>query len=224
MFSPMPSVIWQHVAHRVNRADSGFAIARALGNSAAAPDALQTCTNGGQDCYPFPSPWSGPAWVGPFFLKPMHAIGQSCAICVIRALFWFVFAQLAVESRSITTNNRGRKSSCAKPLSYWLSFQCRLPGACKTLHRAALPGLQRVQPLPILPITTRLPARLLAVWPGLLHAALTSVCHPAIDLIGRAAFAPVVSAKRSSGVFPRMTAFLHLILSVLSPCRSVAHV
>ena len=209
--------VWQHVAHRAKCGHSGFAIVRALGNSAVAPAVLQTCSDSGQDCYPFPSPWSGPTRVGPFYTAPKDEIERSCAICVMCHIFWFVFSGLAVESPSITTNNRGRKLSCAIPLSYWLSFRCHLLAVCRIRHLAALLALRRVQHLPILPITTRLPVRLLADWLVLRRAALTSVCRPAIDLIRRIAFAPTMLNQRSSGVSPWMAAFLHSADSVLPP-------
>ena len=211
------SAFWQQVAHREIPPDSAFAIADAIGNSNPAPVFVQVCTDGGHDCYPFPSPWSDPAWVGPFFQTAVPAFGRSCAICVMPQSFWFVFAGLAVESSSITTNNRGRKLSCAIPFSYWLSFRCHLLAVCRIRHLAALLALRRVQHLPILPITTRLPVRLLADWLVLRRAALTSVCRPAIDLIRRIAFAPTMLNQRSSGVSPWMAAFLHSADSVLPP-------
>lgn len=212
MFSPTLSAAWQYVAHEVVGPDSGFAIPQALGNSGFAPAVLHSCSGGGQDCYPFPFPWSGPRRVGPFFEKPKGMFGRSCAICVMCRFFWFVFSALAVESPTITTNNRGRKSSCGTPLSCWPSFPCRLLAVCKTLHRGALPGPRRVRHLPILRTTMRLLARLLAVWPGPQPAASTSVCRPAIDLkpAQPAALAACQAAKpiqRSSGKIPRLAAF-----------------
>ena len=181
MNSRKVSAIRQQAAHCAIRTDSGFAIERRMGN----PDAIlvfkHTCIDGGQDCYPFPYPWSGPAKAGPFY-HTVGAIARSCVICVMAAFYWFDFPPLAVESDAITTNNRGRKTSCAKPLSYSLFFQCRLQAVCKTPRRAASRGLRRGPHWPILPTTTRLPARLLAAWRGLQLAALTWACRPVIDL------------------------------------------
>ena len=219
---------WQQAAHRAKHPDSGFAIARALGNSAGVPDGLQTCTHGGQDCYPFPSPWSGPARAGPFYPSPLGAILRNCANCLIWRFFRYDFAQLAVESPVITTNNRGRKSSCAIPLSYWPFFPCLLQVACKTQHRAALPGLRQVQRLPILPTTTRLPVRLLAVWRGQQLAASTSVCRPAIDLISAqtaaiAAFRATRTTMRPTGQVARLVVFF-VFGPKHAPFRSLTHV
>ena len=220
--------LWQQVAHRVKRADSGFAIAQPLGNSDTAPDDLHVCKDGGQHCYPFPSPWSGPARVGPFFPKSKRAFGRVHAICVKGYFFWFVFAGLAVESSSITTNNRGRKTSCGKPSFSWRFFQCPLLAVCKTRPAVALRGLLRVRHLPILPITMRLPARLSVVWRGLRHVALTSVCRRVIDLTsGKVAFlAALLTSKfitRSSGKIPRLAAFAFLA-PIQAFCRSPSHV
>ena len=215
---------WQQVAHQVDRPDSGFAIAQALGNSIRVADALRVCKDCGQDCYPFPSPWSGPAGVGPFFRKLLRAIGHSRAICVRGCFLWFDFAELAVESASITTNNRGRIKTCVKRSSFLRFLQLRWLAVCKTRPAVALPGRLPVPHLPILPTTTRLPARLLVVWRGQQPAASTSACRPAIDLTSArtaaiAAFRAAKTKARSSGDIPRLAAF-----AFSSPRRSYTDV
>lgn len=202
MFSPKLSAAWQQVAHRVLGHDSGFAIGNPLGNSSPVSALLSSGNRSGQDCYPFPSPWSGPVWVGPFFQRSKRALGPKGAICVKRRFFRFDFSWLAVESASITTNNRGRIKTCVKQSSFFHCFQCRLLAACRTLRRAVLPVRRLGRRLPILPITARLRVRLSAVWPVRPLAALTWVCRPATDLIRRARLAPAVLNKRSSGIFP----------------------
>ena len=228
MNSRKVSAIWQQAAHRVIPPDSGFAIERGLRNSGPASALLHSCADGGQDCYPFPLPWSGPFMAGPFFHTLVGAIARSCVIYVMAAFYWFVFAPLAVESHAITTNNRGRKTSCAKPLSYWLFFQCRLQAVCKTPRRAASQGLRPGPRWPILPTTTRLPARLLAGWRGLQLAASTWACRPVIDLTfsqtaGRPAFGAVCTKQRPSGIIPRLAVFAFLS-PLVAPHRSLSHV
>ena len=226
------SAFWQQVAHRESPPDSAFAIADAIGNSNVAPAFVQICTDGGHDCYPFPSPWSDPAWVGPFFQTAVPAFGRSCAICVMPQSFWFVFAGLAVESSSITTNNRGRKSSCVKPFFFLHFFRCRWLAACKTLLRAGLRVLRQGRLWPTLPITTPLPVRLLAVWRGLRPAASMWVCRPAIDLkfvqAGPSAANWIPKTiQRSSGDIPRLAAFAFLTANLFPQFgkrRSASHV
>lgn len=206
------TTIWQQVAHREISPDSAFAIAETIGNSDPASAVVQVCTDDGHDCYPFPSPWSDPARVGPFFQTDARVFGRSCAICVMPQSFWFVFAGLAVESSSITTNNRGRKSSCVKPFSYLQSCRCRLRAVCKTQPRAGLQVPRRGLLWPTLPITTPLPARLSVVWRGLQPAASTWGCRPAIDLkparsAARAPYRAASLIQRSSGEIPRLAAF-----------------
>lgn len=215
--------LWQQVAHRKNRPYSPFAIQQNLGDPWDAPGFLPQGFSFGQDCYPFPSPWSGPTLAGPFLTKPDGAFGHSCAICVMRCFFWFDFLRTAVESGIITTNNRGRKTSCGKSFFLWRFFQPLLRAVCKTRHRAALLALRRVQHLPILPTTVRLPVRLLVGWRGLRHAASTSACRLAIDLnrlsAAVAADTANTSLTRSTGANPRLAVF-----SFSAACRSFDHV
>ena len=216
---------WQHAAQRPDPRNSGFAIGPGRGNFSAMLAKVPDGVFGGQDCYPFPFPWFGPQRAGPFFTKSAAAFWHLHAICVRIEFFRFVFPRLAVESPSITTNKRGRTSSCGKPLSCLHFFPPRLPAVCKTLQHAVLPGRWRVPHLPILPTITHLQARLLVVWLGLQPAASTWACPPVTDLkpAHSAAAGSIHSIQRPSGLTPRLAAFVPAG-PVLAHRRSLPHV
>lgn len=222
------SSVWQQAAHQDFSVDIAFAIAGHISDFKTAFVDLQACKCGEPYCYPFPLPWSGPVWAGPFSKIMEGGLRHSCARYVIDAFFRYAFSVLAVESRAITTNNRGRTSSCIKPLSLWPSFRCRLPAVCKTPHRAVWQALRRVRLLPILPTTAPSPARLSADWPVRRPAASTSACRPAIDLIlAQPAEVSAIWAKatlwRSTGNIARLAAFAYLAPDLVHH-RSFPHV
>lgn len=178
MFPRKPLNLWQVFAQALRRAETGFARNESFGQDAD----IGGCGPMGHapDCYPFPSDWSGPSWVGPSFLRGM-TLRQTAAAARGNGFFHFASAGKSVESGSITTNTRG-KTSCGK-LSPFFSF-CRLAcrPACKTPRRAGLPvrRLVRLSPMPPKATLSMAPSSAaLRAWP---RAASKRACRPATDL------------------------------------------
>ena len=150
-----PLAFWQKYAQGPACDVFGFATASGLRNDRTASIAKGFSAASGQDCFPFPSPWSGPARVGPIFSGP--AFRRRIAACVKTAVLGFDFAMIPVESPAITTNQRG-SYQCVNPLSFLPCSPFRLPVAWTTRPRAALAARPQARFWPVPPTTTRLPA------------------------------------------------------------------
>jgi hypothetical protein len=196
-----PWVIWQAFAHRRLVVANGFAIVpndlhcfkaglRRLGHG------LRT-----QTCYPSPSLRSGPSQAGPIL-----EMRQVNADCVTSARFCFESPRITVESRAITTNQRGSytcasRFSCS-PFSFFL-----WPVACRIPPRAA-------SPVPLLAPQSRmrwtktwLPVRHSADLPAQPPVASNWACRPAVrptDLTACGRAEPpsrTIRASRPGGLF-----------------------
>lgn len=116
---------------------------------------------------------SGPSQAGPILCAAR--IG---ADCVRRFKFCFEIREIAVESRSITTNQRG-SLPCVNLLSFSSSLSRRLPAACRTLHRAASPVLRQGPLWPMLSMKTSSRVPQSVALPGPQPAESSLVCRPA---------------------------------------------
>jgi hypothetical protein len=140
--------------------------------------------------YTFPLTWPGPFGAGLFF-------GKACAFGA-RQEKTFPTPMIVVESRTITTNDRG--ISCGKYLSpcFW-QFLCL--AACRTIFSAGWLALVLVRRLPISRAAISMLARLWAVCSALCATILT--CAGAKPHLGA-----VYINARPNGHFARL-AFLH---------------
>lgn len=191
-----PLSVWQKFAQGPALREFGFATMTGLRDDQNAPFTKEFSTVSGHDCFPFPSPWSGPARVGPIFSA--RAFRRRIATCVKTAVLGFDFAMIPVESPAITTNQRG-SYQCVNPLSFLPCLPFRLPVAWTIRPRAALAARPQAQFWPVQPTTTHLPAPLsaaLAVW--LRARYLRRSAHPATDLTAAFAAPSITTASRGT--------------------------
>lgn len=137
--------------------ETGFATTRTMGHGGSVAREGDPAALACRDCYPFPSPWSGPSRVGPFFCAAGSTRRQVADLSGAR-FFGFAFASDSLESGPITITNRG-SLPCGKPFFSSLLSPCRLPAVCKTRLRAGLPGPLPAPSSPMRPTTTPSPAR-----------------------------------------------------------------
>lgn len=205
-----PLSVWQKFAQGSACCEFGFATMTGLRDDETAPFTKEFSTVSGHDCFPFPSPWSGPARVGPIFSA--RALRRRIAAYVKTAVLGFDFAMIPVESPAITTNQRG-SLRCVNPLSFLPCSPFRLPDAWMTRPRADLAARPQARFWPVQPTTTRLPvpsSAALAVW--LRARCLRRSAHPATDLT--AAFAAPSITTASRGMSP--AGRFHFAAKVLS--------
>jgi hypothetical protein len=168
-----PWLFWQAFAHQWATVANGFAIA-STGLHCFSAGLRRLCHDLRKPtCYPSPSLRSGPSQAGPI-LK----LRRVNADCVRAARFCFESPRITVESRAITTNQRG-SYTCASRFSCSPFLSFRWPVACRIPPRAAWPV-----PLPVLPSRMRwtktwLPVRRLAVLPAQQPAVSSWACRPA---------------------------------------------
>ena len=188
-----PLSVWQKFAQGPALREFGFATVTGLRDDQSAPFTKEFSTVSGHDCFPFPSPWSGPARVGPIFSA--RAFRRRIATCVKTAVLGFDFAMIPVESPAITTNQRG-SYQCVNPLSFLPCSPFRLPVAWTTRPRAALAARPQARFWPVQPTTTRLPVRSSAG----LRARRLAPCQrrsaPATDLTAAFAAPSITTASR----------------------------
>lgn len=202
MFPRKPLEFRQVFAQRAGGAETGFAPKQTFGQDAdiggCGPKGLAS------DCYPFPSTWPGPLWVGPIFSveRGLASAGfrQRRADRAGYGEFHFSSGGKAVESDAITTTIRGNLS-CGKLSPFFSSCRSACRPACKTPRRAALPVQRLAQPSLTRPkaISSMVPS--LAVLRALPLAAFRPACRPATDLT--AAFAASTTIRKGqSGQSP----------------------
>lgn len=111
------------------------------------------------DCYPSLYLWPGLLRVGPTFSCVRRDGRRVCAGGLNPKNFRFPSKPIALEFSAIKTPTRGR-TSCARPSFFSQFSHCRWPAACRTLHRAALPGLRagRLSPMPSTAAPSRAPS------------------------------------------------------------------
>ncbi len=149
-----PLSVWQKFAQGVTLREFGFATLPGLRNDQSVPFTKGFSMVAGQDCFPFPSPWSGPKRVGPIFFA--QALRRRIATHVKTAVLGFDFAMIPVESPAITTNQRG-SLRCVNLFSFLPCLPFRLPDAWMTRPRAGLAVRPQVRFWPAPPTTMRLP-------------------------------------------------------------------
>lgn len=189
-----PLAFWQKYAQGPACDVFGFATASGLRNDRTASIAKGFSAASGQDCFPFPSPWSGPARVGPIFSGP--AFRRRIAACVKTAVLGFEFAMIPVESPAITTNQRG-SYQCVNLFSFLPCLPFRLPDAWMTRPRAALAARPQARFWPVPPTTTRLPVRSSAGLRARRLAPCLRRSAPATDLTAAFAAPPFTTASRA---------------------------
>ena len=137
-----PLASWHEFAQPAGPCGFGFALLGGFCNAVSMRADRQRLTRLLQDCYPFPSTWPGPAWVGPFLLA--HGRGIAGAVAAVRE-FVFSIRPNALESTSITTTIRGSLTCVNLSSCPFLPF--RLPVVCSPTRRppvlAWVPSLVR---------------------------------------------------------------------------------
>ena len=201
MFPPNPLAFRQKLAHRPRRLTLQFAPPDPLRHSANRAQAILPAAQNSLNCYTSPFFWPGPSRVRPFFELHKLNFKRHSANPDARINFRFQAFGNALELASITTIDRGSEP-CRNPSFSLLSLHCRLPAACKTRHRAALPAQRAALCWLTFLTRTSSPVLRLADLPVRPPAGSRSACRPATDHL--TAFA----VARPSGHSPRV-AFCH---------------
>ena len=144
MFSRKPNAIRQLFAQALFGANEGFAMMAGLRDD--------VCMFGGRlsrmaarfACYPFPSNWPGPSWIGSSFsalpLARARALWRLVAVSVNDGIFQFNSTQVALESADRTTITRG-SSKCGKLWSFLPFSAPRWPVAWAQARRQPVQAL-----------------------------------------------------------------------------------
>ena len=188
-----PLSVWQNFAQGVPLREFGFATLPGLRNDQSALFTKGFSMVAGQDCFPFPSPWSGPKRVGPIF--SVQARRRRIAARVKTAVLGFDFAMIPVESPAITTNQRG-SLRCVDLFSFLPCLPFRLPDAWMTRPRAGLAVQLRARFWPAPPTTMRLPVPSSAVLRVQPLARCLRRSAPATDLTAAFAAPSITTASR----------------------------
>jgi hypothetical protein len=163
-----------------------------------------------QDCYPFPSPWPGPARVRSFFLP---ADARQAATCTKNGFLGFESAVIPVESPAITTNHRG-SSECGNRSYSSLCLLFPWPVAWTTRRRAGLPGPQLALFWQGQPKTTPLRVPSSVVLPGRpLARCRRRNARPATDLTAAQAASTLSTASRGASPAGRLSFTLPAFLA-----------
>jgi hypothetical protein len=190
-----PLSLWQKFAQGFACDEIAFATDTGLRDDIRVLCAADFSVVTGQDCYPFPSPRSGPERVGPIFSPPPFR--RPTAICTKTAVLGFEFAMIPVESPAIKTNQRG-SIRCVNLSSFLLCSPFRLPVAWTTRPRAGLAARLRARFWPVQPTTTRLPVRSSAALRARRLAPCLRPSAPAIDLTAASAATAITTASRGT--------------------------
>jgi hypothetical protein len=201
MKSPIPDSFWHGFAQHWSSVFIGFAMLLVARHCFAA--GLRQSSRGlrSQRCYPSPSLRSGPSQAGPSLVA-----GCRCADCVNWIKNCFEIRDIALESASITTNQRG-STKCRSRLSSSLFSPRHLPGACRTQRRAVWLAPLRVRWSPMHWMKTCWPVPRLADLQVLPPAGSSLACRhvtPATDpaAFGRTRPIPrTIQANRLGGPF-----------------------
>jgi hypothetical protein len=201
MKSPTSHCFWHGFAQTEAGVFIGFAMPQVARHCFCAGLRQQSHDLRSQRCYPSPSLRSGPSQAGPSLVR---MLGH--ADCVSWIKNCFETRDIAVESASITTNQRG-SNPCASRLSSSPFFPPRLRAVCRIPPRVAWPVLRPVRLSLMRLMKTSLPVPLWADWPELPHAASKSACRPATTATDLTAFgraeptARTIRATRPGGPF-----------------------
>jgi hypothetical protein len=178
MNAPIIARRWQAFAKATPMVSGAFAMVKTLGHCREMGQGQHSPGPCSDDPSLTPFLRSGPSQAGPIFEKWRLRAGQRGAVGAGRVNFCFEIADIAVESRAITTNQRG-SLPCASRLSFSSFSRCRWPVACRTLHRAVLPVPLRAPLWPTLSMKTSSRVLPLVALPVPPPAGSSLACRPA---------------------------------------------